>query len=101
MHRIYEADESFRALDFMVKTRLFLSHIVIQILLGTLVPLLLLAAVQLFRFGERARQPLYADGRRPHAHWHLRDALERRHRRPAVLEELPGIHDLQNGLRDA
>ena len=28
IHRIYEADESFRALDFMVKTRLFTSQIV-------------------------------------------------------------------------
>ena len=41
IHRIYEAGESFGALDFMVKTRLFVSHIVIQILLGTLLPILL------------------------------------------------------------
>ena len=39
IHRIYESDESFRALDFMVKTRLFTSQIVLQIILGTLVPL--------------------------------------------------------------
>ena len=31
IHRIYEADESFRTLDFMVKTRLFVSQIVLQI----------------------------------------------------------------------
>src|SRR5689334_8137294 len=37
IHRIYEADESFRALDFMVKTRLFTSQIVLQIVFGTLV----------------------------------------------------------------
>ena len=42
IHRIYEADESFRSLDFMVHTRLYLSHIVIQILLGTVAPILLL-----------------------------------------------------------
>ena len=60
LHRIYEADESFRALDFMVKTRLYVSHIVIQIVLGTLVPLVLLASVQLYRFSARARQRLYA-----------------------------------------
>src|SRR6187401_2393941 len=46
IHRIYEADESFRALDFMVKTRLFMSQIVLQIVLGTLLPLVLLAATQ-------------------------------------------------------
>ena len=34
IHRIYEADESFRALDFMVKTRLFTSQIVLQIFVG-------------------------------------------------------------------
>ena len=34
IHRIYEADESFRALDFMVHTRLFMSQIVLQILVG-------------------------------------------------------------------
>ena len=39
IHRIYEADESFRALDFMVRTRLYTSQIVVQIIVGTLVPL--------------------------------------------------------------
>ena len=34
VHRIYEADESFKSLDFMVHTRLFTSQIVIQIVLG-------------------------------------------------------------------
>ena len=60
IHRIYEAGDSFGALDFMVKTRLFLSHIVVQIVLGTLVPILMLAAVQLVRFSEIARRRIYA-----------------------------------------
>jgi Ni/Fe-hydrogenase subunit HybB-like protein len=59
IHRIYEADESFRALDFMVKTRLFTSQIVLQILLGTLVPLALLAATQLMRLAARVRVRMY------------------------------------------
>src|SRR4029079_2711645 len=59
IHRIYEADESFRALDFMVKTRLFTSQIVLQIIVGTLVPLALLAATQLARLGEKTRVRLY------------------------------------------
>jgi Ni/Fe-hydrogenase subunit HybB-like protein len=59
LHRVYEADESFRALDFMVKTRLYVPHIVIQILLGTVAPLLLLAAVQVSRFSVRTRQRIY------------------------------------------
>jgi Ni/Fe-hydrogenase subunit HybB-like protein len=43
LHRIYEADESFKTLDFMVRTRLFVSQIVLQIIAGTLVPIGLLA----------------------------------------------------------
>ena len=60
IHRIYEADESFRALDFMVKTRLFTSQILLQIVFGTLVPLALLGATQLWRFTEPARRKVYA-----------------------------------------
>ena len=59
IHRIYEAGESFGALDFMVKTSLFYSHIVIQICLGTLLPILMLAAVQIVRFGDAARRHIY------------------------------------------
>jgi len=59
IHRIYESDESFRALDFMVKTRLFTSQIVLQIVVGTLVPLALLALVQLVRLPDRVRRTLY------------------------------------------
>jgi Ni/Fe-hydrogenase subunit HybB-like protein len=59
IHRTYEADESFHSLDFMVHTRLWTSHIIVQILLGTFVPLLMLAATQLFRFAERTRRALY------------------------------------------
>src|SRR5579885_3773109 len=36
LHRIYEADESFRSLDFMMHTKLYVSHIVVQIVLGTI-----------------------------------------------------------------
>jgi len=60
IHRLYEADESLRALDFMVKTRLFTSQIVVQILLGTLVPIALLAFVQLKRVSAAWRQSIYA-----------------------------------------
>lgn len=59
VHRIYEADESFRSLDFMVKTRLYNSQILGQIVFGTLVPLGLLALTQLVKLSERARKGLY------------------------------------------
>ena len=60
IHRTYEADESFRSLDFMVHTRLWQSHVVLQIVIGTLVPLLLLAANQLWRFTAARRRAMYA-----------------------------------------
>jgi Ni/Fe-hydrogenase subunit HybB-like protein len=60
VHRIYEADESFKTLDFMVNTQLYMSHIVFQILLGTLLPIALLALTQVVRLGPSARRWLYA-----------------------------------------
>jgi Ni/Fe-hydrogenase subunit HybB-like protein len=59
IHRTYESDESFRSLDFMVHTRLMFSHVILQIFLGTLVPLFLLAANQLWRFSEARRKAMY------------------------------------------
>ena len=60
IHRIYEADESFHSLDFMVHTKLYVPHIVIQICLGTLVPLILLAITQVFKLPEVIRKRMYA-----------------------------------------
>jgi Ni/Fe-hydrogenase subunit HybB-like protein len=60
IHRIYESDESFRSLDFMVHTKLYMSHIVIQILLGTITPIALLFLTQVLRLEEMARKRIYA-----------------------------------------
>jgi len=59
IHRIYESDESFRTLDFMVHTRLFTSQIVLQIVLGTVVPLAMLGLTQLITFREQVRRAIY------------------------------------------
>lgn len=60
VHRTYEADESFRSLDFMVRTRLFGSQVVLQIILGTLVPLVLLFLAQVAPLKEIVRKRIYA-----------------------------------------
>jgi Ni/Fe-hydrogenase subunit HybB-like protein len=60
VHRIYEADESFRSLDFMVHTKLLFSQIVVQICLGTVLPLLLLFLTQVVKLPEIARKRIYA-----------------------------------------
>jgi len=59
VHRIYEADESFRSLDFMVHTKLFFSQIVLQICLGTLLPLVLLFIAQIAKLTEIIRKRIY------------------------------------------
>ena len=60
IHRIYEADESFRSLNFMVHTKLYFSQIVVQICLGTLTPLILLFLTQVVKLPEIARKRIYA-----------------------------------------
>ena len=59
IHRTYEADESFRSLDFMVHTKLWGSQVILQIVIGTMVPLFLLAATQLRRFAAATRRAMY------------------------------------------
>jgi Ni/Fe-hydrogenase subunit HybB-like protein len=59
IHRIYEADESFSSLNFMAHTKLFFSQIVLQILIGTLIPLLLLFLTQVVKFTEVTRKRIY------------------------------------------
>src|SRR5579885_284467 len=60
LHRIYEADESFRSLDFMMHTKLFVSQILLQIFFGTVAPLVLLASTQLFHLPVAVRKRIYA-----------------------------------------
>ena len=60
IHRIYEADESFRSLDFMVHTKLYFSQIVLQIYIGTLIPIALIALTQVVRFAPGIRKIMYS-----------------------------------------
>jgi Ni/Fe-hydrogenase subunit HybB-like protein len=60
VHRIYVADESFRSINFMVHTKLYFSQIVLQIYIGTLVPLILLGIVQVTRLSPSLRKAIYA-----------------------------------------
>jgi Ni/Fe-hydrogenase subunit HybB-like protein len=59
IHRIYEADDSFRSLDFMVHTKLYFSHIVVQIALGTIAPITLLALTQVVKMSAALRKRTY------------------------------------------
>ncbi|KAA0256304.1 MAG: polysulfide reductase [Acidobacteria bacterium] len=60
LHRMYEADESFKSLDFMVKTKLFVSQILLQVVFGGLIPIGMLALTQIVKLSEAARKGIYA-----------------------------------------
>jgi Ni/Fe-hydrogenase subunit HybB-like protein len=60
IHRIYEADESFRSLDFMVHSRLFFSQVILQIIAGTVVPIFMIGITQFRKFSEGARKTIYS-----------------------------------------
>jgi Ni/Fe-hydrogenase subunit HybB-like protein len=60
IHRIYEADESLKALDFMVHTKLYFSQVILQIGLGTLVPIGLLGLTQIVKLSDGVRKVIYA-----------------------------------------
>ena len=60
LQRIYEADESFRSLDFMVHTRLWKSQVMVQILLGTVTPIVLLGLTQVVKLNDVVRKRIYA-----------------------------------------
>ena len=60
LQRIYEADESFRSLDFMVHTRLWTSQVIVQIMLGTVTPIVMLGLTQVLKMSEAARKRIYA-----------------------------------------
>jgi Ni/Fe-hydrogenase subunit HybB-like protein len=66
IHRLYEAEESIKILGTLIETRLFLSLVVLQALIGTVVPLICLAFFSpvfssraLVRFPEELRRLLY------------------------------------------
>lgn len=59
VHRIYEAEESFDILHMLVNGRLNYTLFGMQIGLGTLVPLIALGTLQIFRLKERTRKAMY------------------------------------------
>ncbi len=60
IQRTYAAEESFDILYALVHGRLFETHIVFQILLGTVTPILLLGLVQVANLSKPARVAIYS-----------------------------------------
>jgi Ni/Fe-hydrogenase subunit HybB-like protein len=59
IHRLYESEESIKILSQLVATKLFMSLVVLQILLGMLLPLGLMVVIKVFRLQEEVRKLLY------------------------------------------
>ncbi|MBS1261102.1 MAG: hypothetical protein MAG453_00423 [Calditrichaeota bacterium] len=59
LHRTYAAEESFDILYALVHGRLFETHIVFQLIIGTLVPLVLLGIIQISKVSAQLRQAFY------------------------------------------
>ncbi len=59
LHRIYESEESIMILGELVSSKLFLSLVVIQLLMGMVIPLSLIAAVQMFKLPVDLRKLIY------------------------------------------
>ncbi len=59
IHRIYEADESFDILKILVRGKLFFTFFIMQIGVGTLIPLTTLGFLQFKKPGVRLRKIVY------------------------------------------
>lgn len=59
IHRLYESEESIHILADLVMNKLFISLVVIQILLGMVIPLLTMSLIKIFNLNEELRKQLY------------------------------------------
>ena len=59
IHRLYESEESIKILAQLVNTKLFMSLVVLQVLLGMLLPLGIMIVIKIFRLQEELRKLLY------------------------------------------
>ena len=59
VHRVYESEESIEILSSLISSRLFISLAIVQILLGTIVPLTLLAMGRFGRAPDELRRMIY------------------------------------------
>ena len=59
IHRLYQSEESIKILSQLVSTKLFMSLVVLQVLLGMLIPLGIMVVIKVFRLQEELRRLLY------------------------------------------
>jgi Ni/Fe-hydrogenase subunit HybB-like protein len=59
IHRIYEAEESFEIISLLVSGKLTFTLLTMQVTVGTLIPLITLGVLQLYKPAERVRRSIY------------------------------------------
>lgn len=59
IHRIYESEESIKIIAHLVNSKLFISLVVLQTLLGMILPLFAIAAVKIFKSPAEVRRLVY------------------------------------------
>ncbi|MCX6251688.1 MAG: polysulfide reductase NrfD [Bacteroidetes bacterium] len=59
IHRIYVAEESFEIISLLIQGKLYITLIIMQVLLGTLVPLVTLAFLQFKKPTDKIRHTIY------------------------------------------
>jgi Ni/Fe-hydrogenase subunit HybB-like protein len=59
IHRLYQSEESIKILSEMVMNKLYISLVIIQVLLGMIIPLGVMVTVKLLKFNEELRRLLY------------------------------------------
>lgn len=59
IHRFYEAEESFEIISLLMSGKLYITLIVVQIFMGTIIPLITLAFLQVYKPDEAKRRLIY------------------------------------------
>ncbi len=59
VHRVYESEESIKILAYLVSNKLFVSLIVIQLFMGMLIPLLMIALIKILKSPPDLKKMIY------------------------------------------
>lgn len=59
IHRFYEAEESFEIISLLMSGKLYITIIIVQILMGTVIPLVTLGLLQVYKPSDKKRRLIY------------------------------------------
>jgi len=59
VHRVYESEESIKILAYLVSNKLFISLVVIQLFMGMLIPLTMIALIKIFKSPSDLKKMVY------------------------------------------